>query len=132
MPDRASRRGEPEGPEEVREHARQTLKECHGKWHAFQEECATAMQSQMTRAFDFLKRVLHDDSQPRDWVKDGVGLMIRSCETGKDLCKATHKLYSHADGDEPRPPSVPMVRERARVGEVLRPGSPARRILEDD
>ncbi|HXU04760.1 MAG TPA: hypothetical protein VN903_27545 [Polyangia bacterium] len=84
----------PETPEELREHAHATLQDCERRWNAFQKQYTRAVNAHMTRSLNYVKSVLHENSRPSDWVRDGFALWIRCYGTGKDLCEATHRLYA--------------------------------------
>jgi len=90
----AEERDQPESPEELRDHARETLTEFERRWNDCQKEWELALGSQMSRSFAYVTRVLDEESRPSDWFRDAFALWIRGYGTGKDLFEATYKLYS--------------------------------------
>jgi hypothetical protein len=82
---------------QLRRDARQTLAECHGRWERFRRQAGTALDEHMARSFGFVTNVLDGDSEPKDWIKDGLALWLRCYGTGRDLCRATHDLICPPD-----------------------------------
>jgi hypothetical protein len=86
------------GPKtDVRLEARKTLAAHADRWSTFRNTGGEVLDAYFEDGFTYVERILDDASGPKDWVKDGVAILIGYCGAGRKLYQATYDLLASKD-----------------------------------
>jgi hypothetical protein len=77
--------------------ARKTVAAHSKRWSDFRNTGGVIVDDYFDDGFTYIERVLDDKSEPKDWVKDGLAILIGYCGAGRKLYKATYDLLASED-----------------------------------
>ena len=95
MPD--NEKGKAAKAKALRADAVKTIAEHSERWDDFRTAGGQALDVYFEDSFGYLEGILDDTSTPKDWVKDGVALLIGYCGAGRKLYQATYDLLASKD-----------------------------------
>jgi hypothetical protein len=86
--------GAPPAAVASRQAAQQLVGDCSGRVEDLRQQWGLVLQSQVTRNFNWVERVLADNWEPRDIIRDSVAHWVNSYGAIRDLYQATYRFYS--------------------------------------
>lgn len=74
-----------------------TIKQHSGRWGDFRTAGGNVLNKYFNNSFDYVEEIVDGKLEPKEWVTEGLALVIGYFSAGHDLYQAAHKLYPTKD-----------------------------------